>query len=227
MKTKLTSWNLSLIIELLITLIGIGIGIFGICYDSAVVFCIILIVFSVLCATTLLLSQYLCVHFGEAEISVVYLFGTLGATYLEMGDVEVRTLFSARLPFFTYYKLNLTSKTGRRYSFMDGEILYNRKNKYALIAHGARIADPLDKTGNQSATVPTDVRKIEHTMRDTLIKAAHTEGTPIPKFGYEIYGLYLTIRPTGSYRYVKKIGDTVTPLIAVKKCGKNFSTKEL
>ena len=226
MQAKLKSINIPLFIEFFVSLIGIGIGIFGIWYESAVAVCIVLITFSALCALMLLFTQYLFVRYDEDGVSVVYLLGTLGCKYAQLPEVQVSELFSAPLPLFRYYSLSLTSTRGRRYPFMDSEIVRSRRNKYALLSHGVRICDENDDA-LEGAYVPAEIRRAEHRMRDTVIKAARAEGNAAPKFGYEIYGLFLTIRPTGSYRYVAKTDDTVTPLLAVKKRGKAYTTKEL
>ena len=226
MKTKFTTWNTPLLIELLVSLFGIGIGVFGIWYDSAVTVCIILIAFSAVCALILLFTQYLCVRYDESGLSLVYLLGTLGGDYATLPEVVASNLFSAPLPLFTYYTLDLSCKKGRRYAFMDSEIVKSHRNKYALLAGGVRIRDERDDTLN-GVEVPAEVRRAEHRMRDTAIKAARAEGAVAPKFGYEVHGLFLPMRPTRSYHYVAKTDDAVTPLLAVKKRGKAYTTKEL
>ncbi len=227
MKTKITTFNISLIFELLVCLVGLGIGIFGIWYDSAIVLCGILIAFSAVCALILLFTQYLYVCFDRDGISVVYLLATLGARYTKMSEVKVDAIFSAHLPLLTYYSPNLDVTRGRRFSFMDAGILKTRKNKYALLCHGVRIEDVCDETSSDSAEVPAEIRKAEHRVRDAMIKSSRADGKANPKFGYEIYGLYLSVRPSGSYRYVAKDEDAIMPLLSVKKSFGSYKTKIL
>lgn len=227
MKTRLINFNISLLLEFLICLAGIGIGIFGIWYDSAIVLCIILISFSAVCALTLLFTQYLYVRFDEDGVYVVYLLATLGARYSDLSEVKIDMLFSSPLPIFDYYSLNLSLIKGLRLPFIDACILKTRKNKYALLAHGVRIQNESNVPFDTCAEVPAEIRKTEHRVRDAHMKAVKLLDGAAPKFGYEVYGLYLSARPSGSYRYVAKDGDTITPLLSVKKSFGKYKTKIL
>lgn len=222
-KTQYTiHWGL--ILEELVCLFGVGIGAFGIWYDSAVVFSAVVLGVSALCAILLFVTQYHAVIYTEDEIRLCYFGGALRAAYASLGEVKASSLFSIRFPLTVYYQASFP-KSGKRFFYMDGEILATKKQKHLLLAHGVTVNDPRDTATESEAT--SEVRRQEHRVRDVAIKAARAEGKEAPRFGYEAYGVFSTFRPLVSYRFVAVTDEGVRPLLFVKKNGKTYVCKEL
>ena len=224
MKKTQSTIHWGLVYQELVCLIGMGIGAFGIWYDSAVVLSAILLAISALCAIVLFVTQYHAVVYTEEEIKIRYFGGSLSRSYSALGEVKVSALFSVRLPLTVYYQLTFP-KGGKRFFYMDGEILATKKQRHLLLAHGVTIDDPKDpQTENE---VTAEVRRAEHKVRDVAIKNARAEGNEAPRFGYEAYGVLSSFRPSVSYRFVALTDEGVRPLLFVKKNGKTYVCKEL
>ena len=140
MKKTQSTIHWGLVYQELVCLIGMGIGAFGIWYDSAVVLSAILLAISALCAIVLFVTQYHAVVYTEEEIKIRYFGGSLSRSYSALGEVKVSALFSVRLPLTVYYQLTFP-KGGKRFFYMDGEILTTKKQRHLLLAHGVAIND--------------------------------------------------------------------------------------
>ncbi len=224
MKNVQRTLHWGLIVEELVCLFGVGIGLFGFWYDSAVILSAIVLGVSVLCAIVLFVTQYHAVVYTENELIVRYFGGSLRAAYASLGEVKASSLFPIRFPLTVYYTVAFP-KGGKRFFYMDGEILATKKQKHLMLAHGVTINDPRDTATESEAT--SEVRRAEHRVRDVAIKAARAEGKETPLFGYEAYGAFSTFRPLVSYRFVARTDEGVRPLLSVKKSGKKYTYKEL
>lgn len=220
MERKTVFINLSLLLKECGALIGIAVGIYGIVIQSAIVLSIALCAISALCAVLLFVFQYHTVIFGKSGVRIVYFLGTLSGDYRDIREVKALRTAPGNFPLSTYYRF-LLRPTGRRLSYMDGEVLKSEKMKYLLLSRGILIDDPKDKTVSVENEADGATVRYEHRAKSRIIKQIK-EGERPPVFLYRKYGILLSKRPYGSFEFGYMKDGAFIRLFTAKKRGKRY-----
>jgi hypothetical protein len=224
MKKRHSFINLALLLEELLCALTLSVGVWGVARRSLLIFSIALVACSFAVAIVLFVCQYHRVIVSEDGVSIFYFGTTLFSRISDIDKVKATYLWRVRLPFSVYYSFSLGLLSGKRRSFVDGEVLRSTRLKLALLSYGVRIEDERDKTLHTPAVATVDITRQEHKLRDKAIKQL---GIQKDAFRYRARGVLLTSRPHTSYEYGYIDGSRFVSLFEVTKRGKKYSSLDV
>ena len=224
MKTRHSFINLALLLEELLCAATLAVGVWGVARRSLMIFSIALMACSFVVAIVLFVCQYHKVTVSENGVTIYYFGATLFARPSDIGKVKTTYLWRIPLPFSVYYSFSLDVISGKRRSYVDGEVLRSTRLKLALLSIGVSVEDPKDKTSGKPSTATVDITRQEHKLRDKAIKVL---GIQKDAFRYRTRGVLLSERPHTSYQYGYLQDGRFVPLLEVTKRGKRYSSLDV